>query len=77
MIKRRKLIESQKKQGTKTTETATTTATTTTTEILHPKLYGYVGFSNLPNQVHRKSVKSGFQFTCMVAGMCFKISLLE
>lgn len=76
MIKRRKLIESQKKQGTKTTETATIT-TTTTTEILHPKLHGYVGFSNLPNQVHRKSVKSGFQFTCMVAGMCFKISLLE
>ncbi|KAG0952430.1 hypothetical protein G6F60_001112 [Rhizopus arrhizus] len=53
------------KQGTKTTETATTT---TTTEILHPKLHGYVGFSNLPNQVHRKSVKAGFQFTCMVAG---------
>jgi len=23
----------------------------------------YVGFANLPNQVHRKSVKRGFEFT--------------
>ncbi|KAG1438890.1 hypothetical protein G6F56_012484 [Rhizopus delemar] len=38
------------------------------TNVLRPRLQGYVGFSNLPNQVHRKSVKSGFQFTCMVAG---------
>ncbi|KAI9282748.1 Septin-domain-containing protein [Sporodiniella umbellata] len=37
-------------------------------KVLRPRLHGYVGFSNLPNQVHRKSVKSGFQFTCMVAG---------
>jgi septin 2 len=29
---------------------------------------GYVGFANLPNQVHRKSVKKGFEFTLMVAG---------
>jgi len=28
----------------------------------------YVGFANLPNQVHRKSVKKGFEFTLMVAG---------
>ncbi|KAG0431998.1 hypothetical protein HPB47_021312 [Ixodes persulcatus] len=27
---------------------------------------GYVGFANLPNQVHRKSVKKGFEFTLMV-----------
>ena len=26
----------------------------------------YVGFANLPNQVHRKSVKRGFEFTLMV-----------
>lgn len=29
---------------------------------------GYVGFANLPNQVFRKSVKKGFQFTLMVVG---------
>uniref|UniRef100_A0A3B3UMP5 Septin 5a n=1 Tax=Poecilia latipinna TaxID=48699 RepID=A0A3B3UMP5_9TELE len=28
----------------------------------------YVGFATLPNQVHRKSVKKGFDFTLMVAG---------
>lgn len=32
----------------------------------------YVGFATLPNQVHRKSVKKGFDFTLMVAGEpCF------
>ena len=30
----------------------------------------YVGFASLPNQVHRKSVKKGFEFTLMVAGKC-------
>ncbi len=28
----------------------------------------YVGFANLPNQVHRKFVKKGFEFTLMVLG---------
>ncbi|XP_061444045.1 septin-1 [Rhineura floridana] len=28
----------------------------------------YVGFATLPSQVHRKSVKKGFDFTLMVAG---------
>jgi len=28
----------------------------------------FVGFANLPNQVHRKSIKKGFQFTLMVVG---------
>jgi septin 7 len=32
------------------------------------QLQGYVGFANLPNQVHRKSVKKGFHFTVMVVG---------
>ncbi|XP_004349897.2 CDC10 protein [Capsaspora owczarzaki ATCC 30864] len=32
------------------------------------QLGGYVGFANLPNQVHRKSVKKGFEFTLMVVG---------
>ncbi|BFZ13018.1 hypothetical protein BsWGS_16059 [Bradybaena similaris] len=31
-------------------------------------LEGYVGFANLPNQVYRKSVKRGFDFTLMVVG---------
>lgn len=33
-----------------------------------PDATGYVGFANLPNQVHRKSVKKGFEFTLMVVG---------
>ena len=28
----------------------------------------YVGFANLPNQVFRKSVQRGFEFTLMVVG---------
>jgi septin 2 len=29
---------------------------------------GFVGFANLPNQVHRKAAKRGFEFTLMVVG---------
>lgn len=32
------------------------------------KLGGYVGFANYPNQVHRRAVKKGFNFTLMVVG---------
>jgi len=32
------------------------------------KTASFVGFSNLPNQVHRRSVKKGFQFTVLVLG---------
>ncbi|XP_038154546.1 septin-7-like isoform X1 [Cyprinodon tularosa] len=35
---------------------------------LQKNLEGYVGFANLPNQVYRKSVKRGFEFTLMVVG---------
>lgn len=28
----------------------------------------YLGFANLPNQVHRKSVKKGFGFNLCVVG---------
>ena len=28
----------------------------------------YLGFSNLPNQLHRKYAKKGFEFTMMVVG---------
>lgn len=33
------------------------------------KLTNYVGFANLPNQVHRASIRKGFTFTAMVVGM--------
>jgi septin 7 len=39
--------------------------------VIRKKLMGFVGFSNLPNQVHRKSVRKGFQFTAMVVGESF------
>ena len=39
-----------------------------TPSVIRKKLLGYVGFANLPNQVHRKSVRKGFQFTIMVVG---------
>ncbi len=32
------------------------------------KCSGFVGFANLPNQVYRKAVKKGFDFTLMVVG---------
>lgn len=36
---------------------------------MSPKdLDGFVGFANLPNQVYRKAVKQGFEFTLMVVG---------
>lgn len=36
---------------------------------------GYVGFANLPNQVFRKSVKKGFEFTTMVVGRYINLLL--
>lgn len=38
--------------------------------IVRRKLTGYVGFANLPNQWHRKSVRKGFNFNVMVVGEC-------
>jgi septin 7 len=46
------------------------------TPIIRKKLMGYVGFANLPNQVHRKSVRKGFQFTMMVVGSSHQFSFL-
>lgn len=37
-------------------------------KVYNTKMPGYVGFANLPNQIHRKSVKRGFEFTLMVVG---------
>ncbi len=32
------------------------------------ELHGYVGFANIPNQVFRKAIKQGFDFTLLVVG---------
>lgn len=40
--------------------------------VVRRKLTGYVGFANLPNQWHRKSVRKGFNFNVMVVGMLHK-----
>lgn len=48
--------------------------------IVRPKpkeLDGYVGFANLPNQVYRKAVKRGFDFTLMVVGEFFFVVSLN
>jgi septin 7 len=47
---------------------APTAHTSGISSVIRKKLMGYVGFANLPNQVHRKSVRKGFQFTAMVVG---------
>ncbi|KAI7249047.1 hypothetical protein KC335_g18004, partial [Hortaea werneckii] len=41
-------------------------AATDMRNIVRRKLTGYVGFANLPNQWHRKSVRKGFNFNVMV-----------
>jgi septin 7 len=46
----------------------TTSQNAAVSPVIRKKLMGFVGFSNLPNQVHRKSVRKGFQFTAMVVG---------
>lgn len=38
------------------------------TGLVRRKLTGYVGFANLPNQWHRKSIKKGFNLNIMVVG---------
>ena len=39
------------------------------TLLSHPQSPGdMIGFASLPDQVHRKSVKRGFDFTLMVVG---------
>ncbi|KAK9236161.1 Septin-domain-containing protein [Lipomyces kononenkoae] len=38
------------------------------TNVIRRKLTGFVGFSNLPIQWHRKSIRNGFNFNVMVVG---------
>ncbi|KAK4231380.1 Septin-domain-containing protein [Podospora fimiseda] len=47
---------------------AASPATNDDRNIVRRKLTGYVGFANLPNQWHRKSVRKGFNFNVMVVG---------
>ncbi|CAL1274341.1 unnamed protein product [Larinioides sclopetarius] len=46
----------------------TCTTTTYAKEISMKDMDGYVGFANLPNQIYRKAVKKGFEFTLMIVG---------
>ena len=48
---------------------AAAAAATDMRNIVRRKLTGFVGFANLPNQWHRKSVRKGFNFNVMVVGM--------
>ncbi len=48
--------------------TPSTAAANDNKNIVRRKLTGYVGFANLPNQWHRKSVRKGFNFNVMVVG---------
>ncbi|GFU37990.1 septin-7 [Nephila pilipes] len=46
-----------------------TSSTTTYAKETHVRdMEGYVGFANLPNQIYRKAVKKGFEFTLMIVG---------
>ena len=45
--------------------------------VVRRKLTGYVGFANLPNQWHRKSVRKGFNFNVMVVGTCSSVLSLK
>lgn len=47
---------------------AVAVAATDMKNVVRRKLTGFVGFSNLPNQWHRKSVRKGFNFNVMVVG---------
>jgi septin 7 len=45
--------------------------------VVRRKLTGYVGFANLPNQWHRKSVRKGFNFNVMVVGKLLRTLILS
>lgn len=48
-----------------------------TRNVVRRKLTGYVGFANLPNQYHRKSLRKGFNFNVMVVGECSQCSAIK
>ncbi|KAL7949883.1 septin [Trichoderma barbatum] len=55
-------------QGVASPPSASSPAISDNKNIVRRKLTGYVGFANLPNQWHRKSVRKGFNFNVMVVG---------
>ncbi|XP_076358239.1 septin-7-like isoform X2 [Tachypleus tridentatus] len=55
-------LNKEKRNGTKEKDKEKESATSSN------DVQGYVGFANLPNQVYRKAVKRGFDFTLMVVG---------
>lgn len=48
--------------------TAPPPSTTYAKEMSVREANGYVGFANLPNQVYRRAVKKGFEFTLLIVG---------
>lgn len=65
-------LPSQAKQDASGSDTVAAALPSTLSDnrnIVRRKLTGYVGFANLPNQWHRKSVRKGFNFNVMVVGM--------
>ena len=54
---------------------AAAAAATDMRNVVRRKLTGYVGFANLPNQWHRKSVRKGFNFNVMVVGKFRSLTL--
>ncbi|KAI1936805.1 Cell division control protein 3 [Ophidiomyces ophidiicola] len=69
------LVERSNPMGAGATQTVTSKdpkaaarAATDMRNVVRRKLTGYVGFANLPNQWHRKSVRKGFNFNVMVVG---------
>lgn len=64
-------LPSQAKQDASGSDTVAAALPSTLSDnrnIVRRKLTGYVGFANLPNQWHRKSVRKGFNFNVMVVG---------
>jgi hypothetical protein len=47
---------------------STITDLSRTKSVLSTRSVDYVGFANLPNQVFRRCIKNGFEFTLMVVG---------
>ncbi|XP_058790132.1 septin-7 isoform X2 [Phymastichus coffea] len=63
-----KRAENAKEAAANATGVTLATAPRPTIPTKPKELDGYVGFANLPNQVYRKAVKKGFDFTLMVVG---------
>ena len=63
--------------GSKAQVAAAAAAAADAKNIVRRKLTGYVGFANLPNQWHRKSVRKGFNFNVMVVGTLALLNVVD